>query len=271
MTRFQCRPLDDSDAETIESFVGAGGAADAYLLDAFDREGAEGFWGAYEGGAVVGVAVLRRSAICPASATLRAAARPLALAMTRREAWGSVVGPDPPSGDFVDALRGREALRVDRRQDFLFVRRGEPLGPGEPSLRPAVQDDVRSLVPLVHAYRVEDGLARPGDPITAWLREHTEERVASGHLFVVGDPGRFVFVGAFNFHGRRGTGLGGIYTVPEMRGRGLAARATAEMCRIAFAESPVVTLHVNPRNAPAIAAYRRAGLRQAGTYRLTFR
>lgn len=263
--------MESSERESVEAFAEAGGPADAFLLDSLDREGTDGFWGAYSDGSLVGLALFRRGVICAASATLRAAARALASEMLRHAQWGSVVGPDPPCGDVVDAIRGREVLRVDRVQDFLFVRRGEPLGPAEPGLRLAVERDVAALVPLIHAYRIEDGLARPTDTATAWIRDHTQERIEAGHLFVAEDAGRIAFIGAFNFHGPRGTGLGGIYTVPSARGRGLAARGTAAMCRIAFSESQVVTLHVNPRNAPALAAYRRAGLRSAGHFRLTFR
>lgn len=263
--------MESSERESVEAFAEAGGPADAFLLDSLDREGTDGFWGAFADGSLVGLALMRRGVICAASATLRPAARVLANEMLRHAQWGSVVGPDPPCGDIVEAIRGREVMRVDRVQDFFFVRRGETLGPSERDLCPAVPADVPALVPLIHAYRIEDGLARPTDTATAWIRDHTEERIEAGHLFVVKAAARIVFVGAFNFHGPRGTGLGGIYTVPAARGRGLAARATAAMCRVAFAESPVVTLHVNPRNAPAHAAYRRAGLRPAGQFRLTFR
>jgi RimJ/RimL family protein N-acetyltransferase len=264
------RPLTPDEREIAEAFASAGGPVDAYLLDQLDL-GTEGFWGAWDGGALVGVSMFRRGAICAASATTPRAARSLAVAMTARSPWGSIVGPDPPCGDVADALRGRERFRVDRRQDFMYVRRGAALGPCDARLRPATRADLEELVPLVHAYRVEDGLSRPGDPFTAGIREHTEERVAAGHVFVVEHAGALVFTGAFNFHGPRGTGLGGIYTPPAFRGHGLAARATAEMCRIAFAESPVVTLHVNPRNVAAIKAYEHAGLRTSGSFRLTFR
>lgn len=260
-----------SEHGVIDAFAEAGGPADVHLLDALDGDGPDDFWGAFDGGSLVGLALYRRGSICPASATLRAAARPLAATLSAHASWGSVVGPDPPSSELVDALRGREPFRVDRRQAFLFVRGGDPLGERDARVRPATLRDLDALAPLVHRYRVEDGLTRPGDPIATWIREHTEERIDAGHVFVLEEEGRLVFTGAFNFHGPRGTGLGGIYTVPEARGRGIASRATAALCERAFAESPVVTLHVNPANVAALAAYRRAGFRAAGHYRLTFR
>jgi predicted GNAT family acetyltransferase len=87
----------------------------------------------------------------------------------------------------------------------------------------------------------------------------------------VKDGARIIFTGAFNFVGPFGSGIGGIYTVPDARGKGLAQRATAELARIALADGPVVTLHVDPANAPAIRAYQKAGFRAVGKFRLTFR
>ena len=107
--------------------------------------------------------------------------------------------------------------------------------------------------------------------MTAWIRDHTEERISAGHVYVVEDGGAIVFMAAFNFLGAFGAGLGGIYTAPDARGKGLASRGTAEMCRIALAAGPVATLHVDPANTPAVRAYLRAGLRAEGGYRLTFR
>jgi predicted GNAT family acetyltransferase len=162
-------------------------------------------------------------------------------------------------------------FRVDRLQAFMSVVRGEPLGPGEPLLRRARYEDVNELVPLVARYRVEDGLSSADEDHTVWIRAHTIERIGAGHLYVLEVAGRIVFTGAFNFAGRHGAGLGGIYTLPEARGRGIAARATSELCRIALRLGPAATLHVDPRNAPAIRAYEKAGLRRTGDFRLTFR
>lgn len=264
-------PLRTSDREPLEALLARGGPADAFLSDALVAHGMGEFVGAFEGGALVGASWFRRGAICAASQTPRRAARPLAVAMASRAVWGSVVGPESPCGDIVAALRGSERFRVDRVQKFMFVERGTPLGPGEPRLRRARPKDLEALVPLVHRYRIEDGLARRSDPVTAWIRDHTAERISAGHVWVVEEQGTIVFTGAFNFLGPFGAGLGGIYTLPEARGRGLASRGTAEMCRIALAEGPVATLHVDPANTPAVRAYARAGLHAQGGYRLTFR
>lgn len=245
--------------------------ADAFLADALSEGGVGGFFGAWDGPRLDGAAYLRRGAISAASRTSQSAAYALSATLAARGPWSSVVGPETPCRAIVEALRTSSAFRVDRVQAFMAVARGEPLGPGAPDMRCATVADLDRVVPLVARYRVEDGLSNPGDDHSAWIRAHTLERIQAAHLFVVEDGGRVVFTGAFNFAGRAGAGLGGIYTVPDARGRGIAGRATAELCRIALQSGPVATLHVDPKNAAAIRAYERAGMRRVGEYRLTFR
>lgn len=255
----------------MAAFLRAGMPADAFLLDALEG-GPSGFHAAWEGDRLAGAVFQRRGAVSAASRSTRHAAEALARGVAEREAWTSVVGPEEPCRVIVDTLRETRPFRVDRVQTFMAAARGDRLAPGDPRLRAATAADLESIVPLVTRYRIEDGLSRPDDDHGAWIRAHTQERIQMGQLFLVRDDGdRPVFTGAFNFSGRWGAGLGGIYTVPEARGRGIATRAVAAMCRIALERGPSVSLHVEPRNAAAIRAYEKAGLRRAGEFRLTFR
>ena len=260
---------DERDALT--AFLIGGMPADAYLLDALENGGVTGFYGAWAARSLEGVAFQRRGAVSASSRTTVAAARALAVALSARDPWTSIVGPEGPCSLLVDAYRESQPFRVDRVQTFMTVSRGDELGPGGSGVRRATGADLEVLVPMIAAYRVEDGLSRRGDDHSAWIRTHAKERIESGNLFVLESGGRVVFTGAFNFTGRYGSGLGGIYTEPSARGRGLASRAVADLCRMALATGPVATLHVAQGNVPAIRAYEKAGFRKAGTYRLTFR
>jgi len=267
----KARPLSEDDRDALAAFLVSGMPADAYLLDALDMGGLPGFFGAWSGESLDGVAFQRRGAVSAASRTSDDAARALAVALSARDPWTSIVGPERPCSFLVDAYRESQPFRVDRVQTFMAVVRGDALGPGESGVRRATAADLDALVPMIAAYRVEDGLSRRGDDHSAWIRTHTKERVESGNLFVLESGGRIVFTGAFNFAGRFGSGLGGIFTEPSERGKGLASRAVADMCRMALARGPVATLHVAQDNAAAIRAYEKAGFRIAGRYRLTFR
>jgi GNAT superfamily N-acetyltransferase len=263
--------MNDADDAPLAAYLESGMPADAFLLDALRADGVAGFFGAWEAGRLAGVAFLRRGAISAASLTPPPAAYALAATLSARGPWSSVVGPETPCRAIVESMRTAAPFRVDRVQAFMSVARGDVLGPGVDGLRTASAADLDAVVPLVARYRVEDGLSTAGDDHSAWIRSHALERIHAGHLFVVEENARIVFTGAFNFAGRAGAGLGGIYTVPEQRGRGIAGRATADLCRIALETGPVATLHVDPKNSAAIRAYERAGLRRTGEYRLTFR
>jgi predicted GNAT family acetyltransferase len=54
---------------------------------------------------------------------------------------------------------------------------------------------------------------------------------------------------------------------PDLRGRGYAARALADLCRKLLETTPTVCLFVRPENGPAIALYERIGMRRTLTYR----
>ena len=58
---------------------------------------------------------------------------------------------------------------------------------------------------------------------------------------------------------RRVASLGNIATRPDARGRGLARRVTAALCRLLQAEIDVIGLNVRADNAAAIACYRGVG------------
>jgi len=58
---------------------------------------------------------------------------------------------------------------------------------------------------------------------------------------------------------KRVASLGNIATRPDARGRGLARRVTAALCRLLQREIDVIGLNVRADNAPAIACYRGVG------------
>jgi uncharacterized protein len=60
--------------------------------------------------------------------------------------------------------------------------------------------------------------------------------------------------------------LQGIWTPPELRGRGLAAASLAAICDRLLEVSPTLSLYVNDFNEAAIALYRRVGFRHAGDF-----
>lgn len=79
--------------------------------------------------------------------------------------------------------------------------------------------------------------------------------------FGIREGGRLVAVAGFHVVSPRYrvAALGNITTDPDHRGRGLARRATARLCRELLKSVDIIGLNVAADNAPAIACYRRLG------------
>jgi RimJ/RimL family protein N-acetyltransferase len=60
--------------------------------------------------------------------------------------------------------------------------------------------------------------------------------------------------------------LQGIWTPPDLRGRGLARSALAHICAELLQNVPTISLYVNAFNTEAIALYERTGFRRAGEF-----
>ena len=63
------------------------------------------------------------------------------------------------------------------------------------------------------------------------------------------------------------TQLQGIWTPPELRGKGLAAASLGAICDRLLEGSPTLSLYVNDFNRPAIALYERVGFEAVGAFR----
>jgi predicted GNAT family acetyltransferase len=93
-------------------------------------------------------------------------------------------------------------------------------------------------------------------------------RIGRRAIHIARDRGRIGFkaeVGAVCSYGAQ---LEGVYTVPELRGRGLATRALAQLCARLLGTLPMITLHVHETNTSALRAYENLGFRSAGLFRL---
>ncbi|MEM7159864.1 MAG: GNAT family N-acetyltransferase [Myxococcota bacterium] len=90
----------------------------------------------------------------------------------------------------------------------------------------------------------------------------------TGHYVGLWQAGSLVSVaGVHVFSPRYGVAaLGNITTAPECRGRGLARRVTAALCRGLYREVELIGLNVKADNVSAIACYERLGFATIGEY-----
>lgn len=250
-----------------------GALANMVLLDALDR-GEDSRFVVWPPGDPVGlVYVSPAGTLIPAGDP--AAAKPLAEA-TERDPWRILVGDAPLSQALLDSyaralFRRRPAARQQRLMAVTEQARTTPPPQG---LRRARSADLERLTELACRLHVEDLM---GPPISRSsrpaVRSRMAESVARGLTWVVERDLQVVAKIDLSLRSRRrGAQIAGVYVDEAYRGRGIAGDAVGALARQLLAGGlPGATLHVRADNVSAIAAYRRAGLVDRGTWILALR
>jgi predicted GNAT family acetyltransferase len=231
------------------------------------RLGAQ-LWGFSDGGRLTSLCYSGANLV-PVAATPAAVAAFAGRARLQGRRCSSVVGP-------ADAVQELWALlapywgrprEIRARQPVMTIS-GEPAVPADPMVRPVREDELDILLPAsVDMFTEEVGVSPIGPDGGAAYRARVLELVRAGRSFARIENGRVVFkaeVGSVTPHVCQ---VQGVWVPPDLRGRGLAARGMAAVAKISLASiAPVVTLYVNDYNAPARAAYLRAGFTETGTF-----
>lgn len=142
-----------------------------------------------------------------------------------------------------------------------------PLARGDVACGAPVEEELPLLSAWRVAYAVETLGAVPGTALRATCAEEVARLVAEWNAFVLRGSGRPVAFSGFNARLPEVVQVGGVYTPPELRGRGhgravvagslLAARAGGVERAVLFTER---------ENAPARRAYAALGFRVVGDY-----
>ena len=163
----------------------------------------------------------------------------------------------------------RDALpapREDRPGQPVYVI-DDPPEPGETGLRPAVPADLERLLPAcAAAHELELGV----DPLTRdpeGFRWRTSAQVDEGRSWLWLEDGVVLFKAEASAWTPHAVQVQQVWTDPEARRRGYAARGLRDLCRLLLETTPRVTLFVRRDNAPAIALYESLGMRRALEYR----
>jgi hypothetical protein len=189
----------------------------------------------------------------------------------------SLVGPADAVLAMWSSLESRWGPARDVRGDqpLMVIDHPSPLPP-DPAVRRAGRGDLEALVPAAVAMFTEEVGYSPlqADGGTAY-RMRVAQLVDDGHAFVRvdrdpdggSDRDRVVFKADLGAVSRQVAQVQGVYVDPACRGRGVAAPAMAAVVALALEQGvSAVSLYVNSFNAPALAAYRRAGFEQVGTF-----
>jgi GNAT superfamily N-acetyltransferase len=178
-----------------------------------------------------------------------------------------IVGEEQAVSELWDAIERRLPVPLDDRPGQPVYVTNEPPPPGGSGLRAAALADLPILVPAcAAAYLEEVGVdAHARDPALSEWR--TRAQIEHGRSWIWEEGCRILFKAEASAWTQTAVQLQQVWVEPELRGRGHASRALADLLRLLLEQTPNVCLFVRPENDPAIRLYQGLGMRRTITYR----
>lgn len=277
----QARQLNETDREDVLAFLNQHVERSLFLLNNIERSGLNAgdkpytgqYWGAFEGDALVGVVALYWNGMIIPSAPegLRVLAEAL-----RSEANRKIQGlvGDRGQVDWLADYLGYKECRMDSPETLFTLDLDnlvEPAQLSDPALecRLSTEDDLDTLVPWREAYNIEAMSAEPGEANYQKARGMIETDIKNGVGYVLTLSGRPVAMSCFNALVGSMVQVGGVYTPPELRGRGYArAVVAASLIRARCDGARRAVLFTGLDNVAARQAYLALGFRPIGEFSL---
>ncbi|WP_373694827.1 GNAT family N-acetyltransferase [Kineococcus terrestris] len=229
-------------------------------------------WGWFEDGVLVS-ACWAGANLVPVEATPAALDAFAAHAREQGRRCSSLVGPAEAVLGLWERLRPHwRGVREVRARQPLMVCDTEPSVEPDPAVRRSTLRELDLVVPACVAMFTEEIGYAPAPPDGGGAyRARVAELVSTGRSFVRVDPGpsgpEVVFKAELGAVAPKTVQVQGVWVPPHRRGEGLAAPGMAAVVRAARADGvEQVSLYVNDYNTRALAAYRRVGFREVGTY-----
>jgi len=138
------------------------------------------------------------------------------------------------------------------------------------AIRLAESGDLEALLPLQIAYEHEEVLTPVHRFDQAACRAALARSLREQLIFVAEESGTIVAKAGTNARGLGYDQIGGIYTLPERRGRGIGASLVGALVEAIAAAGRGVSLFVKPGNAAALSLYRGLGFEDIGPYRADY-
>jgi RimJ/RimL family protein N-acetyltransferase len=190
------------------------------------------------------------------------------LALGREADWIILVGPRGPADAFLSHYRWRgRPMHLNRLQAYYVLRPGT-LSDDRAPIRRAEPADLDAVVEMSEAMLQEDFDLPEGSLSREGIRESMRLKIKDGRTWVLEDQGELVFKADVSAQYSGGSQIEGVFTRPELRGKGFAKQGMAAICAELLQSSEFVSLHVDGQNVPARKAYERAGFRHHGEFRL---
>ncbi|QHX43310.1 GNAT family N-acetyltransferase [Treponema vincentii] len=138
------------------------------------------------------------------------------------------------------------------------------------SIERATENDLIELFPLQLDYENTE-VAYEGRPINpAVCKLSLCARLTTEYIYKVSADGHIVAKAGTNAQGFHWFQIGGVYTLPAYRNKGLAAAAVAHLINTHSAEAHGFALFVKTANTAALRVYKKLGFEQCGLLRMSY-
>ena len=166
--------------------------------------------------------------------------------------------------------RSFRRVRLERQGQLLFRVDGRCIDPEArtPALRAAALEEIDWVMKADRAMVLEELGFNPFVNDARSYNEGWRRRIREERAWVIGRPGTTLdFKLEQSAVSDTAAQISGVYTRPEIRRRGVAARAVGEMCHRLLREVALVTLYVDCKNKPAVRLYEGLGFERVGRIR----
>ena len=225
-------------------------------------------WGYQAGGRLISLCYAGANLV-PVSATPAAVTAFAGRARLLGRRCSSIVGLAPAALDLWELLRPYWSRpREVRAAQPVMAISGPPHVTPDPLVRRVRPEELSILLPAsVAMFTEEVGVSPVGPDGGGTYRARVSELIQAGRAFARIENGQVVFKAEIGSVTPLACQVQGVWVRPELRGRGLAAAGMAAVVAEALRSvAPMVSLYVNDFNAPARAAYRRAGFTEIATF-----
>jgi predicted GNAT family acetyltransferase len=273
LTTTTTRVLEPGDLEAALEVLNRDPVANAFVASRVNVAGLDPWrlggemWGWYAGGRLTSLryAGANLVPICAGPEAIRAFAE---RARRTGRRCSSIVGPAESTAELWSLLeRSWGPAREVRARQPLMVTRALPaeVAP-DPLVRRVRRDEIDVIMPACVAMFTEEvGVSPTSGDGGASYRARLEQLIRGGRAFARIEGGEVIFKAEIGAVTPQVCQVQGVWVRPQSRGQGLAAPGMAAVVvEAARSIAPLVSLYVNDFNAPARAAYRRAGFTETG-------
>lgn len=173
------------------------------------------------------------------------------------------------AGAFLEEMkkRGVEPVKQEKQECLVLARQGfKPRGGGNTRARFARPDDLEAIMELQRGFQME--YYRTSSELEEEFGRLAVERMAGDGIVLAEMEGEVAAKVETMVRTRRMGQIGGVYTLPGMRGRGLAGECMSLLCARLLDDYEAAVLNVAVSNQPARRLYYGLGFERAGDFRM---